>query len=162
MAKRFVSIGECMVEMSGGEDRTYRLGYAGDTLNTIWYARALLPADWTTDYVTALGDDLYSREMRTFLGTAGIGTGHIQEIPVNGRVSTSFTSMPGIGTSLIGGTTRRQNFWRTTSGAGAALRGARIASVIPENKSGRRHAARPPAPPRRPPEVLPPSCPANK
>jgi len=38
MAKRFVSIGECMVEMSGGEDRTYRLGYAGDTLNTIWYA----------------------------------------------------------------------------------------------------------------------------
>ena len=81
MAKRFVSIGECMVEMSGGEDRAYRLGYAGDTLNTIWYARALLPADWTTDYVTALGDDLYSREMRAFLGAAGIGTGHIQEIP---------------------------------------------------------------------------------
>ena len=81
MGKRFVSIGECMVEMSGGEDRTYRLGYAGDTLNTIWYARALLPADWTSDYVTALGDDLYSMQMRAFLDAAGIGTGHIQEIP---------------------------------------------------------------------------------
>ena len=23
-----------MIEMSGGEDRSYRLGYAGDTLNT--------------------------------------------------------------------------------------------------------------------------------
>ena len=46
LAKRFVSIGECMIEMSGGEDRQYRLGFAGDTLNTAWYARALLPADW--------------------------------------------------------------------------------------------------------------------
>ena len=40
--KRFVSIGECMIEMAGGEDRQYRLGYAGDTLNTAWYTRALL------------------------------------------------------------------------------------------------------------------------
>ncbi len=42
MAKRIVSIGECMIEMSGGEDRTYRLGYAGDTLNTAWYLRQVL------------------------------------------------------------------------------------------------------------------------
>lgn len=80
MGGRFVSIGECMIEMSGGTDRTYRMGFAGDTLNTAWYARALLPADWQVDYVTALGDDLYSREIREFLDGAGIGTGHIQEI----------------------------------------------------------------------------------
>ena len=80
MGGRFVSIGECMIEMSGGADRMYRMGFAGDTLNTAWYARALLPADWQVDYVTALGDDLYSREMREFLEKAGIGTGHIQEI----------------------------------------------------------------------------------
>ena len=64
--KRFVSVGECMIEMSGGEDGNYRLGYAGDTLNTAWYARAALGNDWSVDYVTALGDDLYSQQMVDF------------------------------------------------------------------------------------------------
>ncbi len=77
---RFVAIGECMIEMSGGEDRQYRLGYAGDTLNTSWYARALLPAGWQVDYVTALGTDLYSGQMVDFFTANGIGTGHIQRI----------------------------------------------------------------------------------
>ena len=77
---RFVSVGECMIEMSGGEDGTYRLGYAGDTLNTAWYARARLPKDWDVDYVTALGDDLYSRQMRDFFNHNGIGTDRIPTI----------------------------------------------------------------------------------
>lgn len=77
---RFVSVGECMIEMSGGEDGNYRLGYAGDTLNTAWYARARLPADWDVDYVTALGDDIYSQQMAQFFADNGIGTGHIQKI----------------------------------------------------------------------------------
>lgn len=81
MAKRIVSIGECMIEMSGGEDRTYRLGYAGDTLNSAWYLRALLGKDWSVDYVTALGEDRYSGDIRTFLEDNDIGTGHIQTIP---------------------------------------------------------------------------------
>jgi len=78
---RFASVGECMIEMSGGEDKTYRLGYAGDTLNTAWYMRALLPGGWDVDYVTALGDDMYSKDMLGFLGKAGIGTSHIQILP---------------------------------------------------------------------------------
>ncbi len=81
MAKRFVSIGECMIEMSGGEGGMYRLGYAGDTLNTAWYMRALLPSDWQVDYVTALGDDMYSNQMKAFLEQADIGTGAIQILP---------------------------------------------------------------------------------
>jgi 2-dehydro-3-deoxygluconokinase len=80
VTKRFVSIGECMIEMSGGEGGAYRLGFAGDTLNTAWYAHALLPQGWSVDYVTALGDDLYSKQMRAFIDKAGIGTGNIQEI----------------------------------------------------------------------------------
>lgn len=80
MTKRFVSIGECMIEMSGGEDRQYHMGFAGDTLNTAWYVRALLPAEWSVDYCTALGDDLYSAQMRDFLEEAGIGTAHVQTI----------------------------------------------------------------------------------
>jgi 2-dehydro-3-deoxygluconokinase len=79
--KRFVSVGECMVEMSGGEDGAYRLGYAGDTLNTAWYARACLGEDWDVDYVTALGDDLYSQQMAQFFADNGIGTDHIQKVP---------------------------------------------------------------------------------
>ena len=78
--KRFVSVGECMIEMSGGDAGNYRLGYAGDTLNTAWYARARLPADWDVDYVTALGDDLYSQQMAQFFADNGIGTSHIQKI----------------------------------------------------------------------------------
>ncbi len=77
---RFVSVGECMIEMSGGEEGSYRLGYAGDTLNTAWYARARLPKDWEVDYVTALGDDLYSQQMRQFFEANGIGTSHIPTI----------------------------------------------------------------------------------
>lgn len=78
--KRFVSVGECMVEMAEGEDGQYRLGYAGDTLNTAWYARARLGDGWDVDYVTALGDDLYSRQMVDFFDAAGIGIDHIQKI----------------------------------------------------------------------------------
>jgi 2-dehydro-3-deoxygluconokinase len=74
LAQRFVSIGECMIEMAGGEDRQYRLGYAGDTLNTAWYMRALLGADWSVDYFTALGEDRYSSDIRAFLAANGIGT----------------------------------------------------------------------------------------
>src|SRR3982750_4217779 len=76
--QRFVSIGECMIEMSGGEDRQYRLGYAGDTLNTAWYMRALLGKDWSVDYFTGLGEDRYSGDIRAFLDANNIGTSHIR------------------------------------------------------------------------------------
>lgn len=108
MAKRFVSIGECMIEMSGGTDRQYRMGFAGDTLNTAWYARALLPNDWSVDYVTALGDDIYSKEMRTFFEAARIGTSHIQEI--KGR-------RPGLYLIHQAGGDRQFTYWRGQSAA---------------------------------------------
>lgn len=73
---RVVSIGECMIELSGREGPTWRQGIAGDTLNTLWYLRALLPADARTDYVTAFGDDPFSAEQIAFLTGHGIGTAH--------------------------------------------------------------------------------------
>jgi 2-dehydro-3-deoxygluconokinase len=108
MAKRFVSVGECMIELSGGEERQYRMGFAGDTLNCIWYARARLGADWQTDYATALGDDDYSDEMRAFLNANGISTGHIQTIP--GR-------RPGLYMIRQKGGDRHFTYWRETSAA---------------------------------------------
>lgn len=80
MSRTAVSIGEAMIEMSGGEDRTYRQGFAGDTLNTAYYLNALLGADWTVRYATAVGDDLYSRQVVEFIGQTGIDTGAIRTI----------------------------------------------------------------------------------
>jgi 2-dehydro-3-deoxygluconokinase len=106
--KRFVSIGECMIEMSGGEDRRYRLGFAGDTLNTAWYMRALLGPDWSVDYVTALGKDRYSADIRAFLEANGIGTGHIATVP---------DRRPGLYLIHQQDGDRHFTYWRDTSAA---------------------------------------------
>jgi len=106
--QRLVSIGECMIEMSGGEDRLYRLGFAGDTLNTAWYMRALLGQDWSVDYFTALGADKYSSEIKTFLETNQIGTGHIRTIPER---------RPGLYMIHQADGDRHFTYWRDTSAA---------------------------------------------
>lgn len=82
--RRFVSIGEVMIEMSPrgeGDGESWRMGVAGDTLNTAWYARALLGADWTVSYFTALGADRYSDMIRDFLTAGGIDGGFIRTVP---------------------------------------------------------------------------------
>lgn len=73
---RIASVGECMIELSGREGVTWRQGYAGDTLNTLWYLRALSPAATITDYVSAFGDDPFSREQIAFLRANSIGIAH--------------------------------------------------------------------------------------
>lgn len=119
--KRFVSVGECMIEMSGGDDAQYRLGYAGDTLNTAWYARFALPqADWQVDYVTALGDDLYSEQMVQFFADNGIGTDHIRK--VEGR-------RPGLYLIHQEGGDRHFTYWRGQSAA-------RLMADIPDFLNG--------------------------
>ncbi len=67
MRKTFPFLGECMIEMAalGGAD--FRLGFAGDTMNTAWYARACLPREsWDVSYFTRLGEDVYSKKMLAF------------------------------------------------------------------------------------------------
>ena len=72
---RIVAIGECMVEMTPiTTDGQFRLGYAGDTLNTAWYLRRLLGSGDQIDYFTAVGTDAVSDKMLDFLLLAGIGT----------------------------------------------------------------------------------------
>ena len=106
--QRFVSIGECMIEMSGGEDRQYRLGYAGDTLNTAWYMRALLDDSWSVDYFTGLGEDKYSADIKAFLDSNAIGTSHIRTVP--GR-------RPGLYLIHQADGDRQFTYWRDTSAA---------------------------------------------
>jgi 2-dehydro-3-deoxygluconokinase len=77
--KHFLSIGEAMVEVARVSDTSdhWRLGFAGDTLNTAWYAQACLPKGWQVDYLTRLGQDMFSQQFLNFLGDHSIGCDHI-------------------------------------------------------------------------------------
>ena len=75
---RIVSIGECMVEMAPLDaPQTFRMGFAGDTLNTAWYLRQLLSEDWVVGFATAVGTDAVSDRMLGFLAAAGLDTDHV-------------------------------------------------------------------------------------
>ena len=105
---RFISVGECMVELSGAGPDLWKSGFAGDTLNTAWYARALLPADWQVDYLTAVGTDPLSERMVAFIAAAGIGTAAIQRHP---------DRVPGLYMIELREGERSFTYWRDNSAA---------------------------------------------
>ncbi|MCH8466280.1 MAG: sugar kinase [Roseinatronobacter sp.] len=79
---RIVSIGECMVELAPlSEPGIFRLGYAGDTFNTAWYLRRLLPPENVVAYFTAVGTDETSARLLASMAAAGIETRHIVQMP---------------------------------------------------------------------------------
>jgi len=108
MGGRLLSIGECMVELSQAGEGLLRKGFAGDTFNTAWYARACLPAEWTVDYFTAVGDDPLSSEMLSMMKDAGIGIGHIRRI--EGKT-------PGLYLITLKNGERTFSYWRDTAAA---------------------------------------------
>ena len=108
MSGSFLSIGECMVELSQAGDGLLRKGFAGDTFNTAWYARACLPAEWSVDYFTALGDDIMSDEMADFFEKNGIGTSLIRRI--RGKT-------PGLYMINLKDGERSFSYWRDSSAA---------------------------------------------
>ena len=108
MAGRLLSIGECMVELSQAGEGLLRKGFAGDTLNTAWYARACFPSDWSIDYFTAVGDDPMSTEMLAMMEGAGIGTSLIRRIP--GKT-------PGLYLITLKDGERTFSYWRDTAAA---------------------------------------------
>ena len=80
--KRVATIGECMMELRHTGARTLALGFGGDTLNTALYlARLGRDKDIRVDYVTALGDDLYSQGMLDGWREEGIGTDLVARLP---------------------------------------------------------------------------------
>jgi 2-dehydro-3-deoxygluconokinase len=102
------SIGECMLELSGRGDDLWRMGIAGDTFNTAYYARAILPPDRAVAYLTALGDDPFSTRIRDFIGAAGVDTDRIRIVP--GR-------RPGLYAITLSGAERTFTYWRGESAA---------------------------------------------
>jgi 2-dehydro-3-deoxygluconokinase len=108
LAGRLLSIGECMVELSQAGEGLLRKGFAGDTFNTAWYARACMPAAWSVDYFTALGDDPLSAEMLAMMDGAGIGTGLVRRIP--GKT-------PGLYLITLKDGERTFSYWRDSAAA---------------------------------------------
>lgn len=126
------SIGECMVELSpepgSGSAPLFRQGFAGDTLNTAWYLRALMPQTCAVRYVTAVGDDALSDRMLAFLSDNGIDTSAIARL--SGRTV-------GLYMISVSAGERAFTYWRSQSAARAladdpdrlvrALAGCRLA-----------------------------------
>lgn len=85
---RIASIGECMIELSAADlaSGSRHLAFGGDTLNTAVYLARL---GTTVDYVTALGDDIYSTRMLADWQSEGIGTNLVRRVP--GRLPGLYT-----------------------------------------------------------------------
>jgi 2-dehydro-3-deoxygluconokinase len=67
---KFASIGECMIEISILPDGSALKSFGGDTLNTaVYLSRLGMPVE----YVTALGQDLYSDQMLDAWQAEGVG-----------------------------------------------------------------------------------------
>lgn len=107
-AASFVSIGECMIELSAKAGDLWRMSFAGDTFNSAWYARAILPSDRRVSFVTAVGDDPFSERMRRFIAEAGIETD---------RVRTAAGRRPGLYAITLHGAERAFSYWRGESAA---------------------------------------------
>ena len=105
--RRFLAIGECMVEMAPEPDGRYRMGFAGDTFNTAWYMRKLAPEAAEIAYMSAIGDDAISARMERFMRDAGI----VPELAVRAGGTVGLYMI-----SLQDGE-RSFSYWRSTSAA---------------------------------------------
>jgi 2-dehydro-3-deoxygluconokinase len=103
-----VSIGECMLELSGKGGDDWRLGFAGDTLNTLWALHALAGPDRPSNYISAFGDDPFSRDQIAFFTANGIGIG---ESPIISG------ARPGLYAITLTGAERSFTYWRNDSAA---------------------------------------------
>jgi 2-dehydro-3-deoxygluconokinase len=72
---RVLCVGECMLELRREDGATMRLSHAGDTYNTAVYLRrvaAELGVAVSVGYLSGVGDDLHSAEMRAAWRAEGV------------------------------------------------------------------------------------------
>ncbi|MBZ9677290.1 sugar kinase [Mesorhizobium sp. ES1-1] len=101
------SVGECMLELSGQTGPDWRMGFAGDTFNMLWALHAL-SSDRPATYVSAFGDDPFSRGQISFLAENGIGIGSSPVIP---------GARPGLYAITLNGAERSFTYWRADAAA---------------------------------------------
>lgn len=105
---RFLSIGECMVEMAPADTTgEFRMGFAGDTFNTAWHLRQLR-GDLEVSYFSRVGQDAVSQAMLDMMVSAGIDTRH---------VSRSAERTVGLYLITLNDGERSFSYWRDTSAA---------------------------------------------
>ena len=78
---RFVAIGEAMLEMAPVGDGQFRMGYAGDTFNTLWHAAQLLGERGRAGFVTRLGTDRLSDRFAAEMETDGLDLSGVSRDP---------------------------------------------------------------------------------
>ncbi|AZO29728.1 sugar kinase [Mesorhizobium sp. M1B.F.Ca.ET.045.04.1.1] len=106
-ANGIASIGECMLELSGQAGPNWRMGFAGDTFNTLWALHALSP-DRPATYVSAFGDDPFSRDQIDFFAQNGVGIGNSPVIA---------GARPGLYAITLTGAERAFTYWRSDAAA---------------------------------------------
>lgn len=82
MATKIAIIGECMLELNGEPFGLMHQSYGGDTLNTATYlARLSKASEVEITYITAIGNDPFSRKMCAFWQADGIDTRYVLTDP---------------------------------------------------------------------------------
>jgi 2-dehydro-3-deoxygluconokinase len=108
---RALCVGECMIELRAIDGSTMRVGYAGDTYNTAVYLHRTadhLGVDIDVGYLTGLGTDEFSADMRTAWAREGIAD----------RSIALADKLPGLYTVRVDDQgERRFSYWRSASAA---------------------------------------------
>lgn len=76
-APRLAAVGECMLELRGSGGNGLALGYGGDVFNTALYASRL---GLEVSFLSAVGDDYYSRWLIKRWRADGVDCAHVREI----------------------------------------------------------------------------------
>ncbi len=105
---RVVGIGEAMVEFAPVSDGLFRLGYAGDTLNTCWHMAQLLGARRRISFLTRVGADPYSSQFVEFAASSGLDLHGIVRDPARNI---------GLYVISLANAERSFTYWRETSAA---------------------------------------------
>ncbi len=106
-----------MVELSPAGSGLWRQSFAGDVLNTLWYARAVLRENWLVQFHSAVGMDPVSNDMLRFIETAGISCANMPRIE---------DRHPGLYIINLDKGERSFHYWRDTSAARLMLRDPQI------------------------------------
>lgn len=109
-APRIVGIGEAMVELSPAGEGLYRLGFAGDTFNTVWHMAQLLGDRAAVGFCTRIGTDALSERFAGQLAGDGLDPAFV------GRDEARHM---GLYLIELSGTERSFQYWRGESAARA-------------------------------------------
>lgn len=106
--KRFVAVGEAMLELAPVDGGLYRIGYAGDTFNTVWHAAQLLGTRARAGFVSRIGTDSLSTRFALEAEADGLDISGIARDPER---------QMGLYLIELDGAERSFHYWRQVSAA---------------------------------------------